>query len=52
MAQSMVGVTRVNIFEPICVVVDAMNTDYKMNQFVQMTGIETINSLFRITERA
>ena len=29
MAQSMVGVTRVNIFEPICVVVDAVNTDYK-----------------------
>ena len=50
MAQSMVGVTRVNIFEPICVVVDAMNTDY--NQFVQMTVIETINSLFRIAERA
>ena len=49
MAQSMVGVTRVNIFEPICVVVDAMNTDY--NKYVS-TDIKTINSLFRIAERA
>ena len=48
MAQSMVGVTRVNIFEPICVVLDAKG----MHQFVQMAGIETINALFRIAECA
>ena len=48
MAQSMVGVTRVNIFEPICVVVDAMN---KKHKYVS-TDIKTINSLFRIAERA